>query len=146
MWANVKDVPESERWAKIREIGRKQSELPPAEQQKLREEQWARSINALLALPPDKRMAEIDKRLDGIAAMQKMFGAMQNTGGAGGGQAGGQQGGRGPVMFGGGGGGQSNAFRNSMLSRFPASSKAAFQQWNQLMQVRAQQRGITLPW
>jgi hypothetical protein len=142
MWANVKNVPENERWDKMREIGRKQSELPPAEQQKLREEQMTRSLNAMLSLPPDKRMAEIDKQLDRIDAMQKMFAA--NAGGGQGGAQGGAQ--QGPPMPGGGGGGQPNAFRNRMLSSFPASSKAAFQQWRQLMQVRAQQRGITMPW
>jgi hypothetical protein len=142
MWAKVKDVPENERWEKRREIARMQSELPPAEQRKLAEESMARRLNALLSLPPDKRTAEIDKQLDGIVAMQKMFAGTQNAGGAGGGQGGAQQG---PQMAGGGGGGQPNAFRNSMLSRIPASSKAAWTQWGQLVQVRAQQRGITMP-
>jgi hypothetical protein len=144
MWAKVKDVPENERWDKIREISRKQSELPPEERRRLGEQTMARRVNALLSMPPDKRMAAIDRQLDMIVAMQQMFGGGQNTGGAGGGQGGNQ---RGPGMFGGGGGGgNANGFRNRMISSIPASSKAAFQQVGQLFQMRATQRGITLPW
>jgi hypothetical protein len=143
MWAKMKDVPEKERWTKMREIGRKQSELPPEERRRLGEDLMARRVNEMLSLPPDKRMAEIDKQLDGIVAMQRMFGAMQNTGGASGGQGGTQQG---PGMFGGGGGGGNpNAGRNRMLSSIPASSKAAWTQWGQLMKARASERGITMP-
>ncbi len=144
MWAKVKDVPEKDRWAKIREIGRKQSELPPAEQRKLGEEMGARRINGFLSLPPKERTAEIDKQLDRFVAMQAMW-AAQNPAGASGGQGGAQQGGGGPGMFGGGSGGQPNAGRNRMLSSIPASSKAAFTQWRQLMQARAAERGITMP-
>jgi hypothetical protein len=66
-----------------------------------------------------------------MLAMQKMMALMPKNG----------------AMFGGGGaGGQKNAWRNRMLSSIPASSKAGFTQWYQLMQVRAQQRGMTTPW
>ena len=145
MWAKMKDVPDKDRFAKMGEIFKKMSVLPPELQQKLRDEAMKRGpqikmggpdIGKMLALPVDKRNAEIDKQLDQMLAMQKQMEQMQKNG---------QQGSGGPFMFGGGGGGQPNGFRNRMLSSIPASSKAAWTQWNQLVQARAAQRGITMP-
>jgi hypothetical protein len=139
LWATMKDVPEKDRFAKMGEIFKKFSELPPELQRKLQEEGMKRApssgmmgpdVRKLLALPTDKRNAEIDKQLDQMLAMQKMTALMPKN----------------SVMFGGGAGGQQNAWRNRFLSSIPASSKAAMTQWYQLMQVRAQQRGITMPW
>jgi hypothetical protein len=140
MWAKMKDLPEKDRFAKMGEIFKKFSALPPDLQRKLQEEGMKRGassgmmgpdVRKLLALPIDKRNAEIDKQLDQMLAMQKMMALMPKNG----------------AMFGGGGaGGQKNAWRNRMLSSIPASSKAGMTQWYQLMQVRAQQRGVTMPW
>ena len=147
MWAKIKDVPEKDRFAKMGEIFKKVSDLPPELQQKLRDEAMKRGpppgmggpdVGKLVALPIDKRNAEIDKQLDQMLAMQKQIEQMQKNGS----QAGA---GRGPFMFGGGGGGQPNAGRNRMLSSIPASSKAAWTQWGQLMKARANERGITMP-
>jgi hypothetical protein len=147
MWEKMKDVPEKDRFAKMGEIFKKVSELPPELQQKLQDEAMKRAppptmrgpdVGKLLALPVDKRNAEIDKQLDAMLERQKQFEQMQKTAGQQGATA------RAPFTFG-GGGGQPNAFRNRMLSSIPAGSKAAWTQWGQLMQARAAQRGITMP-
>jgi hypothetical protein len=144
MWAKIKDVPEKDRFAKMGEIFKKVSELPPELQQKLRDEAMKRGpppgmmgpdVGKLLALPTDKRNTEIDKQLDQMLARQKQFEQMQKNGGA-----------KGPFMFGGpSSGGQPNAGRNRFLSSIPAGSKAAWVQWGQLVQARANERGITMP-
>jgi hypothetical protein len=147
MWTKIKDVPEKDRFAKMGEIFKKVSDLPPDLQQKLRDEAMKRGpppgmggpdVGKLLALPIDKRNAEIDKQLDAMLERQKQFEQMQKSAGQQGAGA------PGPSMFG-GGGGQPNAFRNRMLSSIPASSKAAWTQWGQLMKARANERGITMP-
>jgi hypothetical protein len=81
--------------------------------------------------------------LDRIVDFQKQReGAAKNgQGGPGGGQGGGQRGFGGP----GGPGGQPNQWRNRMLSSMPAESRATGGIMRQLMQARAEQRGITLP-
>ena len=89
MWTKIKDVPEKDRFAKMGEIFKKVSDLPPDLQQKLRDEAMKRGpppgmggpdVGKLLALPIDKRNAEIDKQLDQMLAMQKQFEQMQKNG------------------------------------------------------------------
>ncbi len=140
MWATMKDVPEKDRFAKMGEIFKKFSALPPELQRKLQEEGMKRAassgmmapdVRKLLAMPTDKRNAELDKQLDQMLAMQKMAALLPKNVAAFGGQ---------------GSGGQPNGLRNRMLSSIPASSKATLSQWFRLLQARATQRGITLPW
>jgi hypothetical protein len=97
-------------------------------------------VNQVLALPSDKRMAEVDRDLDNMQSMSKMFG-----GGKGGGYQGGQT--KGSPGWPGrqSTDGQRNAFRNQMLSSIPAESRAQWQIYTQLMQARAIQRGINMP-
>jgi hypothetical protein len=95
-------------------------------------------MSQVLALPADKRMAAIDEDLDN--PMSRMFGG-GNRGGDRSGQAKSSSGWPGPQST----DGQRNAFRNQMLSSIPADSRAQFQNYRQLMQARAIQRGITMP-
>jgi hypothetical protein len=95
-------------------------------------------MNQVLALPADKRMAAIDQDLDN--PMSRMFGGGKG-GGDRSGQTKGSSGWPGPQST----DAQRNAFRNQMLSSIPADSRAQFQNYRQLMQARAIQRGINIP-
>ncbi len=97
-------------------------------------------MSQVLALPDDKRMAAVDRDLDNMQSMSKMFGGGKGTGDRGG-QTKGSPGWPGRQST----DGQRNAFRNQMLSSIPADSRAQFQIYTQLMQVRAIQRGISMP-
>jgi hypothetical protein len=96
-------------------------------------------ISELLALPPDKQVAEIDKEIDRAVKMSKGQGGPPGAGGQG-------RGGQGPGGPGPGGPGQSpNAGLNRLRSSMPADARAQFNIWRQLVQARANQRGITMP-
>jgi len=89
-------------------------------------------ISEVLAMPPDKQVAELDKEIDRAVKMSNGQGGPPRAGGQG---PGGQ-----------GGPGQSpNAGLNRLRSSIPADARAQFNIWRQLMQVRANQRGITMP-
>lgn len=94
-------------------------------------------MSQVLALPDDKRIAAMDRDLD---TMSKMFGGGKG-GGDRSGQTKGSSGWPGPQST----DAQRNAFRNQMLSSIPADSRAQFQNYRQLMQARAIQRGINIP-
>lgn len=102
------------------------------------------SPSKLLAMPEDKRNAELDKILDRMVDFQKQAAANGQGGPGGGGPGGGGPGGGGPRGPGGPGGGQQNQWRNRMLSSMPAENRASFGIMRQLMQARAEQRGISM--
>ena len=94
-------------------------------------------VKQVLALPEDQRMAAVDHDIDMMRSMGTMFGGrgpQQPNGQNAGGRAGGW-GGRGSNA-------QRNAFRNLMLSSIPAETRAQFQIYMQLVQVRTIQRGM----
>jgi hypothetical protein len=97
-------------------------------------------MSQVLALPADKRMAAVDKDLDSMQSMSRMFGGGKQSG-VQNGQAKGSSAWPGPQST----EAQRNAFRNQMLSSIPADSRAQFQNYRQLMQARAIQRGINIP-
>jgi hypothetical protein len=97
-------------------------------------------MSEFLAMPVDKRNAELDKQLDDMMKMQKEMEKRQAEMAKNGQGAPGGPGGFGPP-----GGGQANNWRNRMLSSVPADARATMGIYRQLMQARAMQRGITLP-
>lgn len=99
------------------------------------------SPSKLLAMPEDKRNAELDKILDRMVEFQKQAAANGQGGPGGGGPGGGGPRGQGGP---GGPGGQQNQWRNRMLSSMPAENRATWGVMRQLMQARAEQRGISM--
>ena len=97
-------------------------------------------VKQILSLPADKQMEAVDRDIDMMRSMGTAFGgrgansnqgsSQNNTGGRPGGW-----GGQGTDA-------QRNAFRNQMLSAIPAETRAEFQTYMQLMQVRRIQRGM----
>jgi hypothetical protein len=143
-------LSDKDRRATFDEIRKKMDELPESVRQKL----WQERMNGrgqggprgfggvapgqLLAMPVDKRNAELDKMLDRMVAFQKQ--AAQNGQGGPGGPGGGPRGPGGP----GGPGGPQNSGRNRFLSSMPAENRATWGIMRQLMQARAEQRGISM--
>lgn len=133
-----KSLSENDRRATFEELRK----LPDGVRRKLSEERRGQggpmgiSPSKLLAMTEDKRNAELDKILDRIVDFQKQAAANGQGGPGGGGPGGG--GPRGP------GGGQQNQWRNRMLSSMPAENRASFGIMRQLMQARAEQRGISI--
>lgn len=127
-------------------------------------------LNAFMSLPPADQVKELDKRIDDMVQRQKdreardakngvkrsdqASGGRDGRGGGGGGPGGGGPGGGGP---GGGRGGRdpngpTNSWRNRMLSSTPADGRAqrginreVRKAYSEMMQGRADQRGISLP-
>ena len=100
-------------------------------------------MKSFFAKSPEDQTKELDKRLDDM--MANGGGGGRGFGGGGGGPGGGGRGG-------GGGAGNSNAGRNRRLSSTPADSKAERtigrqlgQVYNNMLQQRASQRGISMP-
>jgi hypothetical protein len=144
-------LSDKDRRATFDEIRKKMDELPEDVRQKLWQERMngrgqggprgfgGVSPSQLLAMPADKRNAELDKMLDRMVDFQKQQAARNGQGGPGG--PGGPGGGpRGP----GGPGGPQNQWRNRFLSSMPAENRAAGSIMRQLMQARAEQRGISM--
>jgi hypothetical protein len=156
-----RSLTEDQRRVTFQELGQKMRDLPENLRRKLFEEGmrgrgpgsprgpgFGVSPTKLLAMPEDKRNAELDKMLDrmvdGMKQIQQM--AKNGQGGPPGGPGpGGRSGGGPPGPPGGGPGGSPNQWRNQMLSSVPADARASFGLMRQLMQARAMQRGITLP-
>jgi hypothetical protein len=91
-------------------------------------------IGEVLAMPPDKQIAELDREIDRAVNMSKGQGGPPRAGG---------QGPGGPDP---GGPGQSpNAGLNRIRSSIPVDARAQFNIWRQLVKARAIQRGITMP-
>ncbi|HEV2971761.1 MAG TPA: hypothetical protein VGY55_17435 [Pirellulales bacterium] len=129
------------------EMRKKVESLPQNLQQKVFQEMGSqfmkvqlKHVGDILAMPPEKQAAELDKDLDRIAAMSKQFEQMSkaNPGSSGNG---------GPPGFPSAQAtdAQRAAFRNQMLSSIPADTRAQFTTFFQLLQARASQRGIPLP-
>jgi len=138
-------LSDKDRRAVFEEMRTKMDALPEDARRKLWEDRRGQgprmgvSPSKLLAMPEDKRNAELDKMLDRMVDFQKQA-AKNGQGGPGG------PGGRGPGGPGGGGpgGGQQNQWRNRMLSSMPAENRATWSIMRQLMQARAEQRGISM--
>ena len=93
----------------------------------------------VLSLPEDRRMAAIDRDIDNERSMGAMFGGRGNQ------QPNSQKDAAGRPGFWPGPqatDAQRNAFRNRMLSTLPAETRAAVQNYMQLMQARRIQRGM----
>ncbi len=112
----------------------------------------------LLAMSEKDRTAELDKQLDQMVEGMKRFQQAQDAVKNAAQQPGsGQQQGQAAKPNGQGGSGgppggfqrptdaQMSQFRNRMLSSVPADARAAFGTFHQLLQARAEQRGIPLP-
>jgi hypothetical protein len=105
-------------------------------------------VNQLLAMPVDKRNAELDKQIDQEIEMRKRFEEMAKNGQGPFGGQGGSGGQGGPGGRGGPGGGPggpqggANKWMNARLSSTPADTRATFGIYRQLMQVRKIQRGM----
>ncbi len=145
-----KNLSWDDRRALSRQVRDQERKLSPDERDKLRALQedrrggggFEQRLKSFFAKSQEDQNKELDKRLDDM---------MANGGGGGrgfGGGGGGPGGGRG----GGGGAGNSNAGRNRRLSSTPADSKAERTQsrqlgqvYNNMLQQRASQRGITMP-
>jgi hypothetical protein len=136
-----KSLSDNDRRAIFDEMRKKWQALPEDVRQKAMQNAGPRmmmnrgpKVSEVLAMPVDKRNAALDKQIDDMLKRQAEM-AKNGQGQAGGPPAGFQP----PNQ------GQMNQWRNRMLSSIPADSRASFGIYRQLMQARAEQRGITLP-
>lgn len=139
--ADDQSLSEKDRRALFDEMRKKWQELPEDVRQKAMQNAGpprmmnrGPKVSEVLAMPVDKRNAALDKQIDDMLKRQAEM--AKNGQGQGGGPPAGFQ----PPNQ-----GQMNQWRNRMLSSVPADSRASFGIYRQLMQARAQQRGITLP-
>jgi hypothetical protein len=141
--AENQSLSEKDRRALFDEMRKKWQELPEDVRQKAMQNAGPRMMNRgpkvseVLAMPADKRNAALDKEIDRMMEREKQREEAAKNGQ---GQAGGPPAGFQPPNQ-----GQMNQWRNRMLSSVPADSRASFGIYRQLMQARAEQRGITLP-
>jgi hypothetical protein len=141
-------LTEAQRRATWQELGQKMRDLPEDMRRKVFEEGMKGrgpgprgfggvSPSQLLAMPEAKRNAELDKMLDRMVnGMKQMAQNGQGQQGPGGARP------MGPP--GGGPGGSPNQWRNRFLSSVPADARASGTIMHELVQARAQQRGISL--
>jgi hypothetical protein len=146
-----KNLSWDDRRALSRQVRDQERKLSPDERDKLRAFQedrrgsgFEQRLKSFFAKSPEDQAKELDKRLNDMMKN----GQLANGGGRGFGGGGPGGGGRG----GGGGAGNSNAGRNRRLSSTPADSKAERtigrqlgQVYNNMLQQRASQRGISMP-
>jgi hypothetical protein len=142
-----KNLSWDDRRALSRQVRDQERKLSPDERDKLRAFQEDRRggrgearLTSFFAKSPEEQTKDLDKQIDDMMKNGNGFG----RGGFGGGRGGGGGGG--------GAGGNSNAGRNRRLSSTPADVKAERtigrqlgQVYNNMLQNRASQRGITLP-
>jgi hypothetical protein len=146
--ADDKSLSDKDRRALFDEMRKKWQELPEDVRQKAMQNAGpprmmnrGPKVSEVLAMPVDKRNAALDKQIDDMLKRQKEMEQRQAEMAKNGqGQAGGP-----PGVFQQPNQGQMNQWRNRMLSSVPADSRASFGIYRQLMQARAEQRGITLP-
>jgi hypothetical protein len=131
-----------ERVAVLGDLFKKVSSLPPDLRKAAGagfQEAMVQHVHDVLAMPADEQAAQLDKDIDFAVAIQQEIAkhraemqASQNSGGA-------PSGGNRPTSA-----ADRAARRNQMLSSVPASVRAQWTTYMQLMQVRATERGVTL--
>lgn len=108
-------------------------------------------IDAYLAAPPEKRVAELDRHIKQEELMRQAFAASAGPGNAGGGsggqRSGGDVAGGGGPRPGGGGRGRTeegrNAWRKNLIDRTSPQMRARYNEYRSAIEKRKEQLGVT---
>jgi hypothetical protein len=106
-------------------------------------------IDAYFALPPEQRLAEVDRQIDQEEMMRKAFEAGRAVAGAlggGGAQAGSPASASPPRPGGSRSEEERNRWRKSMIDRTTPQERARYTEWRRAMDARRDQRGLPSGW